>query len=448
MRNQSNLIEKILELQNNLNSFISKDWKNERNILDWLIAIRDEHSELINSLKWKWWKNFNIEKFEELNKTTKELINKFSEQIYQEIKNDKDLYKTLSNLVTQIKERDKNLRTLKSYIKDTSIIENIRDGKLKELIKNFMFIYTASVIENIITQKIQNSEEIKNLKKEIENELFENGKENIKVELIDILHFITSLHLQISDLVEEGKDKEKFNNIPQYVLDKVIFNDKYIKSQSLTKKFEKGFIYHVGIRVLSKLFEDKSINDLISNPNLIILKNNFLHDLLSRILIIQQLILDLHNTIKDLNELYIQNKLTEELQKEFSDEIVSRILVIWKLYYELVLMFDLDIEKDIFENYIYKNILNILRQKYGYKKGTYKKEIEITEPLIEKIEKELGKNLISKEIITQLKSQCLNKICEDNELVNLIVETLKNKEILDINKQLNIIEQVIGIINS
>jgi len=51
----SEMIEKTIELQKNLNSFIDLYWLDNRKFEDFDIAIMQECSELIDSYNWKWW---------------------------------------------------------------------------------------------------------------------------------------------------------------------------------------------------------------------------------------------------------------------------------------------------------------------------------------------------------------------------------------------------------
>ncbi len=52
---------KMFELQDELNAYIDKNWKSNRSLLDWSVAIFIETAELIESLDWKWWKKQQID---------------------------------------------------------------------------------------------------------------------------------------------------------------------------------------------------------------------------------------------------------------------------------------------------------------------------------------------------------------------------------------------------
>ena len=53
----SPILEKLSQMQNALNCFIDADWKRNRSLDDWSLAIILETAELIESYPWKWWKN-------------------------------------------------------------------------------------------------------------------------------------------------------------------------------------------------------------------------------------------------------------------------------------------------------------------------------------------------------------------------------------------------------
>ena len=54
-------INKLLELQDNFNCVVDKNWKENRHIHDWAVAAFDECTEIINSLPWKWWKKMDTD---------------------------------------------------------------------------------------------------------------------------------------------------------------------------------------------------------------------------------------------------------------------------------------------------------------------------------------------------------------------------------------------------
>ncbi|KNH07443.1 dUTP diphosphatase [Perkinsela sp. CCAP 1560/4] len=51
------ILAKLSQMQNALNRFIDPDWKANRSLDDWALAITLETAELIESYPWKWWKN-------------------------------------------------------------------------------------------------------------------------------------------------------------------------------------------------------------------------------------------------------------------------------------------------------------------------------------------------------------------------------------------------------
>ena len=51
------ILEKLSKMQSALNCFIDADWKQNRALDDWSLAIILETAELIESYPWKWWKN-------------------------------------------------------------------------------------------------------------------------------------------------------------------------------------------------------------------------------------------------------------------------------------------------------------------------------------------------------------------------------------------------------
>jgi dUTP pyrophosphatase len=55
----SAILHKLSKLQGALNSFIDKNWVQNRDPDDWGLAITLESAELIDSYPWKWWKSVN-----------------------------------------------------------------------------------------------------------------------------------------------------------------------------------------------------------------------------------------------------------------------------------------------------------------------------------------------------------------------------------------------------
>ena len=53
------IIGSLAQLQDALNCFIDKDWRQKRTGDDWGLAVTIESTELIDSYPWKWWKNVN-----------------------------------------------------------------------------------------------------------------------------------------------------------------------------------------------------------------------------------------------------------------------------------------------------------------------------------------------------------------------------------------------------
>lgn len=51
------IIESLAKLQDSLNRFINKKWRQERSPDDWGLAVTMESTELMDSYPWKWWKN-------------------------------------------------------------------------------------------------------------------------------------------------------------------------------------------------------------------------------------------------------------------------------------------------------------------------------------------------------------------------------------------------------
>ena len=50
------LVEYAVQLQDQFNSRLSENWKQERTMTDWATTILTEGAEFIESLPWKWWK--------------------------------------------------------------------------------------------------------------------------------------------------------------------------------------------------------------------------------------------------------------------------------------------------------------------------------------------------------------------------------------------------------
>ena len=55
------IITNLAQMQDALNCFIDKDWRNKRKADDWGLAVTIESTELIDSYPWKWWKNVNAQ---------------------------------------------------------------------------------------------------------------------------------------------------------------------------------------------------------------------------------------------------------------------------------------------------------------------------------------------------------------------------------------------------
>eukprot|EP00759_Apiculatamorpha_spiralis_P006888 PhF_6_TR1411/c0_g1_i2/m.2456 len=51
------LLMKLASMQDALNKFIDKKWRENRSLDDWTLAVTLECAELIDSYPWKWWKN-------------------------------------------------------------------------------------------------------------------------------------------------------------------------------------------------------------------------------------------------------------------------------------------------------------------------------------------------------------------------------------------------------
>jgi len=432
-------VEKVLELQDKLNSFINPEWKNERTPLDWLIAIKDEHSELLNSLKWKWWKDFNEFDIVKLQTEFEQDFIKLIQEIYKEFSKyvkDFELDKDLDEIILK-----NNLTKEKIYI-----FINDRTKLKKDEIENLetIGIVITTILDNLNESVIKEFKE-KYLSKI--QDLLIKDKENIKLELIDILHFVISLYLQVV---------QKFN-IDKKIQDKLI---NILETEDLPKNeftIKENFLMTidniiVGTLLLKLIDTQKNVKECFKDiKRFFVFYNlrNTRYEFFKRITSLQNTTENIIEEIDNIYKLqrlfdYMNTQLNDVIEKqelnenEIKDNIVSLLSALFVDYRKLVDEFGFSIN-EILDEYIYKNHLNILRQKYGYKKGTYKKEIKITENTLNKIEDE--------KIKETLKEKCLNRICEDNEIIRIIIDTLKGQNIKDLETQLQKIEEIIQILN-
>jgi len=83
------LIKECVELQDKLNRQLDENWKEVRNPMDWLVAFYQELAELVDTLHWKWWKNYSNQTLDEENIKI-EIVDLFHFALSFIIQNEKD----------------------------------------------------------------------------------------------------------------------------------------------------------------------------------------------------------------------------------------------------------------------------------------------------------------------------------------------------------------------
>jgi len=61
------LIQECINLQDQLNKQLDENWKETRHPMDWFVAFYQELAELVDTLHWKWWKNYGNQTVDEEN---------------------------------------------------------------------------------------------------------------------------------------------------------------------------------------------------------------------------------------------------------------------------------------------------------------------------------------------------------------------------------------------
>jgi len=92
------LIKECVELQDKLNRQLDENWKEIRNPMDWLVAFYQELAELVDTLHWKWWKNYSNQTLDEENIKI-EIVDLFHFALSFIIQNEKDPVKFIHDML-------------------------------------------------------------------------------------------------------------------------------------------------------------------------------------------------------------------------------------------------------------------------------------------------------------------------------------------------------------
>jgi len=122
------IIQDAIILQDNLNKTIDPNWKQNRNLIDWVIAINQEFAELMDSLNWAWWKKNNPN----INNVKVELVDILHFLLSYMIQYAEKINMSFEDLVTRI-----------DWAFQTDPVEKTPQAIMK-LYRNFLFFTEAS----------------------------------------------------------------------------------------------------------------------------------------------------------------------------------------------------------------------------------------------------------------------------------------------------------------
>jgi len=93
------LIEECIKLQDQLNKQLDENWKEKRDPMDWLVAFYQELAELVDTLHWKWWKDYSNQTLDEENIKI-EIVDLFHFALSFIIQNEKDPVKFVHDMLS------------------------------------------------------------------------------------------------------------------------------------------------------------------------------------------------------------------------------------------------------------------------------------------------------------------------------------------------------------
>ena len=128
----------VFEYQYKYNELATKNWINNRNLRDWLLAIHTEFSEFIDCFDWKWWKNNKIDS------------NIKGEDILNLVINKKNLLVELSDLLHFVvsfiiqayymKNKDKYKNSNDKTIQNV-LLKDLKNNVIKPLVDNQLYSF-------------------------------------------------------------------------------------------------------------------------------------------------------------------------------------------------------------------------------------------------------------------------------------------------------------------